>query len=113
MKDPAGYRVPDITDYMLSDAGAGHDYFFLSSPGPPGDSALRFYCHQACLMLGEGGDPEKIAGKLGFPDYSLFCRQFKEYTGLAPEGFRDWILDRKITWKRHPVKEKKPLLTNS
>lgn len=105
MKDLTGYRVPDITDYILSDSGAGHDYFFISYPGPPEDSALRFYCHQACLKLGEGEDPEKIARKLGFPDYNQFCRQFKEYTGMGPEEYSKWIFCRKTSWKKSPVKE--------
>lgn len=94
MIDPSGYSVPDITDYILSDAGAGHDYFFRSSPGPPEDSPLRFYCNQACLMLGKGESPDTIARKLGFPDYDLFCRQFRNYTGMTAEKYSEWVLSR-------------------
>ena len=91
MKDPSGYRVPDVTDYILSDAGAGHDYFYTSYPGPPEDSALRYYCHRACMLMGGGTSPEDAASSLGFPDYGLFCRQFRAYTGMVPEKFYNWI----------------------
>ena len=99
MKNPSGYRVPDITDYILSDAGAGHDYFFTSHPGPPEDSPLRYYCHRACLMMAGGAGPEEAASLLGFPDYPLFRRQFREYTGITPERFCKWIHKRQTTRK--------------
>ena len=97
MGDSSSYRVPDATDYMLSDSGAGSGYFFGCSSAPPEDSALRFYCHRACLILSEGLTARETALSLGFPDYNLFCRQFRFYTGLYPDEYREWIRRRKDT----------------
>ncbi len=95
MKEPPGYYVPDLTDYALSDSGGGSGYFFSTTRTLPEDSPLRYYFNRACLFLQKGIAPEKTAAHLGFTDYENFALQFRDYTGVSPGEYRNWIIRKK------------------
>ncbi|WP_158606900.1 AraC family transcriptional regulator [Paenibacillus ginsengarvi] len=45
---------------------------------------------EACFLLKTGNTPIKEIGeRIGFPNFSYFCRIFRKHTGLSPRAYRE------------------------